>query len=39
MMIGAKDVQVLACMNHPPIRKALEEGGNKDFETKELPTC
>lgn len=36
-LIGKQDVQVPADMNHPPIRKALEEAGNKDFTIKELP--
>ncbi len=35
-LIGSKDVQVPPEMNHPPIRKALEEAGNDDFTIKEL---
>jgi len=35
-LIGSNDVQVPPAMNHPPIRKALEEAGNKDFVIKEL---
>jgi uncharacterized protein len=34
---GDKDVQVLASQNLPPIKKALEAAGNKDFEIDELP--
>ncbi len=34
---GSKDVQVLPDINLPAIKKALEEGGNKNFEVKELP--
>lgn len=37
-LIGSNDLQVPADMNHPPIRKALQEGGNKDFTIKELPS-
>jgi pimeloyl-ACP methyl ester carboxylesterase len=36
-LIGSNDVQVPAGMNQPPIRKALEEGGNTDFKIKVLP--
>ena len=35
-LIGSLDVQVPPEMNHPPIRKALEEAGNQDFTIKEL---
>jgi len=34
---GEKDVQVPPDQNLPPIRKALEAGGNKNFEIVELP--
>lgn len=34
---GEKDVQVPAEQNLPAIRKALEAGGNKNFEIDELP--
>jgi fermentation-respiration switch protein FrsA (DUF1100 family) len=34
---GEKDLQVPPRQNLPPIRKALEEGGNKNFEVDELP--
>jgi len=34
---GALDKQVLPSQNLPPIRKALEEAGNKHFEIDELP--
>lgn len=34
---GTKDVQVIPSQNLPAIRKALEEGGNKNFEIDELP--
>jgi pimeloyl-ACP methyl ester carboxylesterase len=34
---GGKDVQVPPQLNLPAIRKALEEGGNKHFETVEMP--
>jgi uncharacterized protein len=34
---GAKDVQVVAKLNLPAIRKALEESGNRHFEVDELP--
>jgi hypothetical protein len=34
---GEKDLQVSPAQNLPPIRKALEEGGNKHFEIDELP--
>jgi len=34
---GEKDKQVLPSQNLPPIRKALEEAGNKHFEIDELP--
>jgi len=33
---GEKDKQVLPSQNLPPIRKALEDGGNKHFEIDEL---
>jgi pimeloyl-ACP methyl ester carboxylesterase len=33
---GEKDMQVAPKQNLPPIRKALEAGGNKDFEIDEL---
>jgi uncharacterized protein len=33
---GEKDKQVLPDQNLPPIRKALEQGGNKRFEVEEL---
>ena len=33
---GTKDVQVLHLLNVPGIRRALTEGGNKDFEIVEL---
>lgn len=36
-LIGSLDVQVPPGMNHPPIRKALEEAGNEDVTIKELP--
>ncbi len=36
-LIGSKDVQVPPEMNHPPIRQALKEAGNRDFTIKELP--
>lgn len=36
-LIGSRDVQVPPGMNHPPIRKALDEAGNKDFTIKVLP--
>ena len=36
-MIGEKDKQVLPRQNLPAIRKALEAGGNKQFEAVELP--
>jgi uncharacterized protein len=36
-LIGSQDVQVPAAMNHPPIRQALEEAGNRNFTIKELP--
>lgn len=36
-LFGSRDVQVPPEMNHPPIRKALEEAGNQDFTIKELP--
>jgi len=35
-LIGSNDVQVPAEMNHPPIKKALQESGNKDVTIKEL---
>ena len=34
---GAKDLQVPPADNLPPIRKALAEGGNKDFQAVEMP--
>jgi hypothetical protein len=34
---GEKDLQVPPSQNLPAIRKALEAGGNKDFEVVELP--
>jgi len=34
---GERDVQVPPQQNLPPIRKALESGGNKNFEIDELP--
>jgi hypothetical protein len=34
---GEKDLQVPPAMNLPAIRQALTEGGNKSFETDELP--
>jgi fermentation-respiration switch protein FrsA (DUF1100 family) len=34
---GEKDLQVPPTLNLPAIRQALEEGGNKHFETDELP--
>ena len=34
---GEKDLQVPPKLNLPAIRQALEEGGNKHFETDELP--
>ena len=34
---GEKDTQVVAGQNLPAIRKALEAGGNKRFETMEFP--
>jgi pimeloyl-ACP methyl ester carboxylesterase len=34
---GEKDLQVSAQENLPAIRKALEAGGNKNFEVEELP--
>lgn len=36
-IIGQKDLQVPAAQNLPAIRKALEEGGNQNFEVDELP--
>lgn len=35
-LIGSNDVQVPVEMNHPPIREALEEAGNKHYTIKEL---
>ena len=35
-LIGSNDVQVPPGMNHPPIRQALKEAGNRDFTIKEL---
>lgn len=37
VLIGSKDVQVPPQQNLPAIRKALEAGGNRDFEIDELP--
>ena len=37
VIIGEKDLQVLPKQNLPAIRKALEDGGNKDFEVVEIP--
>jgi len=34
---GEKDLQVPPKQNLPAIRRALEEGGNRHFETDELP--
>ena len=34
---GGADLQMAPKENLAPIQKALEEGGNKDFQTKELP--
>jgi pimeloyl-ACP methyl ester carboxylesterase len=34
---GERDTQVLPKQNLPPIRKALEEAGNRHFEVDELP--
>jgi hypothetical protein len=34
---GSKDLQVLPNENLTVIKKALEKGGNKNFEIKELP--
>ncbi len=34
---GERDVQVSSRQNLPAIRRALEEAGNRDFETEELP--
>src|ERR1035438_9766620 len=34
---GEKDTQVPPKLNLPAIRKALEDGGNKNFEVDELP--
>jgi uncharacterized protein len=36
-LIGEKDVQVPPQQNLPAIRKALEAGGNRDFEVEQLP--
>lgn len=36
-LIGSNDVQVPPGMNHPPIRQALEEAGNRDYTIKVLP--
>ncbi len=36
-LIGSKDLQVPAEENIPSIKDALEKGGNKNFEVKELP--
>lgn len=35
-LIGSNDVQVPPEMNHPPIRKALQDAGNHDVTIKEL---
>lgn len=35
-LIGSNDVQVPPELNHPPIRKALQEAGNNDVTIKEL---
>ncbi len=35
-IIGSKDLQVLPNLNMPEIKKALTEGGNRDFEMAEL---
>ena len=34
---GSKDLQVPAAQNLPAIRKALDEGGNRNIEVDELP--
>jgi hypothetical protein len=34
---GEKDLQVSSAQNLPAIRKALQDGGNKNFEVDELP--
>jgi len=36
-LTGEKDIQVPARENLPKIQKALQDGGNKDFQTTELP--
>ncbi len=36
-LIGEKDLQVPPKQNLPVIRKALADGGNKNFEVDELP--
>jgi len=36
-LTGEKDIQVPAKENLPKIQKALEDGGNKDFQATELP--
>ena len=36
-IVGSKDTQVLPDLNMPEIKKALERGGNQDFEMIELP--
>ena len=36
-LTGEKDLQVPAKQNLPAVRKALQDGGNKDFEATELP--
>jgi len=36
-LIGEKDTQVSAVQNLPAIRAALQAGGNRDFETIEVP--
>ncbi len=36
-LTGEKDLQIPARENLPKIQKALQDGGNKDFQTTELP--
>jgi len=36
-LTGEKDLQVPSRENLPKIQKALQDGGNKDFQTTELP--
>jgi pimeloyl-ACP methyl ester carboxylesterase len=36
-LIGEKDTQVSAAQNLPAIRAALQAGGNRDFQTIEIP--